>query len=181
MHLLCSSIPPPPAPIPDAFMFHTSHISWGTKSLTWAGLLHMSNRSCLKSSSALYTAPRFPSVTIFFFAAAVRLKGGHSLFSAGSPMAACYSFPTNFSKRLKNITSLRMIVFILMMIASRFLVGSLMHHRAPSKTQPRISLCTSHSPSSSSNLLCDTGSLPECPEITGGDTLCIAWSNARET
>ena len=145
----------PPAPMPEASIFPTSDIVWGTNSLTWVGRLRMSRSSIFQSRKALCTAPFFPKATILGWAATVRLNGEQRPLPTGRPMVAWRSFPTNFSKRLNGIAGKRRITFNSVMIASSFLVGSSMHRRAPSKTQPRISLRTSHSPSPSSNFLSD--------------------------
>lgn len=77
---------------------------------------------------------------------------------------------------------MRSICSNLAMIASSFLVGSSMDLRVPTKTQPWISLRTSHSPSSSSSFFNNTWSPRECPKITGGgNTLWITWSKDLDT
>ena len=100
---------------------------------------------------------------------------------AGMPMQACRSLLLMCSRSLWGTFLCWCRPRSLDCRHSCFSVGSSMQHLMPSNTQPRISLCMSHSPSPCRSFLRATGS-SSVPPVTkgGGNTEWIPCRRARE-
>ena len=171
----------PPAPSAEASVYATHDGVCGTNSNTCVGRVAIDRSSVAQSRNDLFITPAVPVYTHFGLVASIRLKGAQRPLPAGSPMAACLRRPTIFSNLWKGMLRLLVMSRSSANMLVSFDGGSSRHLAAPSKSHPRISLRTSHSPSPSSSFLIEMGSSPIWPLTDGGGkTPCMACSNARD-